>query len=219
MKRFIKRASRGRGFCFSLLFFILCSPSFALTNVKQDESLESFDRELLDPDLSYARLLMDTVDFLESEGRSDEIVAMSKRLLPLRSLALSERFATFHVLHKDRQKLFDFLKAVFDEGSCKDKKKLGTEICQGIGLLWTRNLDSILFYEESPGKLLKAKQALEKGECVPADLLLRELEAKEGFNLAIVDTHIRIAECLKNGVFQQQLEQRRQEMRVISGEI
>ena len=190
MKSFWKARKRSCGFVFfgALIFWVL--PSFG-----KDSTAPKSSSVLSSPGLP-SQVIGDALEFLNAEERTQDFESLQNKIILTREISLIEKVIEILLANKNRQALISFARTLSDSFRCRSSGR--ADICDPITKLWKGNLDSVYFYEESPGKVLRVKNMIKSGECSAAQSLLKEVELREGFPRPLVDTSQAIAECLGN---------------------
>jgi len=207
-----------RGFLF-ILVLILAFPLTAKEKSKLVQSKKTENIELLRVDQDLIQWLVTALNFLEGESRIEDIKKLSERYAFIFDQSLQERFLQHWISLKDRNLLLKYFRGLVATHRCKDPLRQKLEPCRYFLQLWDGQLASTIYFEDSAGKIRNIEMALEKKNCVLASDLLKELELKEGFLRSLVDTQLRIAECLKSPEMAEIVQKKFQETRIFSSEL
>ena len=177
-------------FCF---FLSLSLPAFAA-------------RERANPSV---QVWLTAFDFFAVENDTDALDAIRTRILELpQSREISRESDQFllisrvhneRIANKDRKGLLSSFGKVVTSAMCRAKSS-GEEshLCLELKRLWIGNLDSLNFYEDSAAKVEKARRAIEARDCLLAQSVTNEIEAKEGLVKANLFLQQQIANCLSD---------------------
>jgi hypothetical protein len=153
------------------------------------------------PQLNISQLWIEALQFFENDGDNQSLQALIDKSLLTRSsdLALMSKIFEYHLRKKDRVSLTETFRRVVDENKCRGAQPPTSEaFCDQLKLLWKDNLDSVLFFESSAGKIEKARRFLEKKECTEAGALLRDVESREGAFARLRDMLREVALCVND---------------------
>jgi hypothetical protein len=153
------------------------------------------------PDLT-TQYWLEAFEFFQSEGDSTSLELLRTKALEKQSanLLVMKKALDSLILLKDRSLVNENFIAIAQRNSCipnpSSPAAPSSPMCRELKNLWVGNLDSLFFFEESAGKLEKARRFLESKECDKALSLLKEVELREGSFVSQAELSRRAFECL-----------------------
>ncbi len=112
----------------------------------------------------------------------------------LERIPLLARLVEIEVRKRDRAGLRTLVQDIARKADCRSNAKGGT--CVWLNGVWSGHLDSLFFYEDSAGKLERARRLLEQNDCASALAVLREAELREGPHRLILERLEKAQVCL-----------------------
>lgn len=126
------------------------------------------------------QLYLEAFDFLDTEDPAG-VLQLEERILKNEpeEAALVTRVIHRHVQARDREGLMKTFEALVSSLKCNAPVRT-FKVCAQYRKLWIGNLDSIVFYESTSGKVEKVRRLIGAQDCAAAIPVLKEVLAKEG---------------------------------------
>ncbi len=156
-------------------------------------------------------LSLDALAFFEKDEDHKSLEILVTRIVedPQSHVLLLKAVLKNRVSSKDRAALLASMRAMVAAQKCREKM---TPVCEELKTLWQGNLDSIVFFESTAGRLEQARRQLITKECKLALGILKEIEAKEGAYKTLLEMYGGAYSCLGDEQMRGQVEMRLDEM-------
>jgi hypothetical protein len=165
----------------------------------------------------------EVADFLVLENDTAGFQRFQEKVLTERptETLLVEKILDFHLRRKDREALRAVVQRLSQELRCGRRvpARLGArEACERISRLWTDNLDSVLFYEESAQKLERSRRLVLDKDCSSALGILEELKVKENSARPVLRWMSEAYACLGDAASKARVDGQLKEMRIFASD-
>ena len=162
---------------------------------------------------SQSQTWLRTLKFLDSEGDVEAVKRFRKRIIdemPADSELIVE-LTEQAVRRKDRQDLQSLYESL---SMFCESRGLRVKSCPLYAQMWQSSLDSVLFFEDSAGKIESSRRLLGSGDCAKALLVLKEVLAREGNVRTVLERMVEGFGCMKDEAGQKTVQDSLKSMRM-----
>ncbi len=140
-----------------------------------------------------------SLNYISSQGTPELEEIWFEKFLShkIESTLLLRQYLEVVASTQDRSRLITGVQKVSEAFECKAQSKQNT-MCIFLRKLWLGNLDSVLFFEDSPAKVEKIRVALQNGECNGMVAGFSDLFQREGAAKQVLELGIALFECVKD---------------------
>ena len=144
---------------------------------------------------------VEAFDFFQSEGDSPSLEALRTKAVEKKhtNIVIIKKVLDSLVSERDRALLLETMISLVQKNACTHSESAASSrkvLCEQLEKIWIGNLDSIYFFEETAGKMERARRHLLAKECDKALPLLKEVGQKEGALISLSDLFQKTYACL-----------------------